>query len=171
MLSVSTDTPLPSTVIPPLAFALTDTPFPSTVTPFPPCTETLLSAETEIPSPAVTGVLPPVAAPPCGCSALIVTMCLPLGSVVVVTVTPSPLNSTSSPFFTTEVVLPLPSAETFQPKLFNVVDKFPALTSFFSSAVLGAVTLPSLTVRSTVSTLNSAERPVCLIVTPLPSTK
>ena len=42
-----TDTPLASTVIPPFAFALT---------------ETLLSVETEIPSPAVTEALPP--APP-----------------------------------------------------------------------------------------------------------
>ena len=132
----------------------------------------MVAASTEIPSPAVTGVLPPVAAPPCGCSVLIVTTCLPLVSVVAVTVTPpSPLNSTSSPLFTIEVVLPLPSAETFQPKSFNVVDKFPALTSFFLSSSLGSVTLPSLTARSTVSTLNLAERPVWSIVTPSPSTK
>ena len=176
-LSVVTDTPSVPTVRPPLSFALT---------------ETLLSAETEIPSPAVTGVLPPAAPPPCGCSALIVTMCLPCSSVVVVTVTPSPLNSTSSPVFTIEAVLPLPFAETFQPNSFNVLDKFPALTSFLlffslgslgslgasgssvSSVFLGSsgtVTLPSVTVRSTVSTLNLAERPVWSILTPSPSTK
>ena len=178
VLSVSTDTP-PSRLIPPFAFALTDTPLASTVRP--PLafalTETLLSAETEIPSPAVTGVLPPaVAEPPCGCSALIVTTCLPVTeSVVVVTVTPSPLNSTSSPLFTIEAVLPLPFAETFQPKSFNAVDKFPALTNFFLLSSSGVVTLPFSTVSSTVSaatlllssifnpspvfTLNLAERP------------
>ena len=178
VLSVSTDTPLPSTVIPPSVFAWTDTPFASTVRP--PLvfalTETLLSAETEIPSPAVTGVLPPAAAPPCGCSVLIVTTCLPLVSVVAVTVIPpSPLNSTSSPLFTVEASPPF--AETFQPNSFNVLDKSPALTSFFLSSSLGAVTLPLLTVRPMVSavsllpsssifnpspvfTLNLAERPV-----------
>ena len=176
VLSVSTDTP-PSRLIPPLSFAFTDTPLLSTV--IPPSvfalTETLLSAETKIPSPAVTGVLPP-AAPPCGCSALIVTMCLPVLSVVLVTVIPSsPLNSTSSPLFTVEAAPP--SAETFQPKPFKVVFKLPALTSFLSSSLLISSTLPfSLTVRSTVSavslllvssifkpspafTLNLAERP------------
>ena len=148
-------------------------------------TETLLSVETEIPSPAVTGVLPPAAAPPCGCSALIVTMCLPCSSVVLVTVIPpSPLNSTSSPLFTVEAAPP--SAETFQPKSFKVVFKLPALTSFLSSSLLISPTLPSATVRSTVSaatllssifnpspvfTLNLAERPVWSIVTPSPSTK
>ena len=187
--STSTDTPVPSTLIPPLFFALTDTPSAPTVRP-PSAfalTETLLSVETEIPFPAVTGV-PPPAAPPCGCSVLIVTTCLPLASVVAVTVTPpSPLNSTSSPLFTIEVVLPLPFAETFQPKLFKVLDKSPALTNFFLSASSGAVTLPSLTVSSTVSaatllllsifnpspvfTLNLAERPFWSIVTPSPSTK
>ena len=173
VLSVSTDTP-PSRLIPPLSFAFTDTPLLSTV--IPPSvfalTETLLSAETKIPSPAVTGVLPP-AAPPCGCSALIVTMCLPVLSVVLVTVIPSsPLNSTSSPLFTVEVV---PPAETFQPNSFNALDKSPALTSFFLLPSSGAVTLPFATVSSTVSattlsssstfnpspvfTLNLAERP------------
>ena len=189
-LSVVTDTPSVPTVRPPLSFALTETPSPSTL--IPPSvfalTETLLSAETEIPYPAVTGVLPP-AVPPCGCSAVIVTMCLPCSSVVLVTVTPpSPLNSTSSPLFTVEVVLP---AETFQPNLFNAVDKSPALTSFFLFASSGSVTLPSATVSSTVSatslpsspsplltfnpspafTLNLAERPVWSILTPSPSTK
>ena len=96
-------------------------------------------------------------------------MCLPCSSVVLVTVTPSPLNSTSLPFFTVEAAPPF--AETFQPNSFNVVDKFPALTSFFLSSSLGSVTLPSLTARSTVSTLNLAERPVWSILTPSPSTK
>ena len=170
-----TDTPSAPTVRPPSAFALTDTPLASTVIPLSvfALTETLLSAETEIPSPAVTGVLPPaVAEPPCGCSAVIVTMCLPFSSVVLATVIPpSPLNSTSSPLFTVEVV---PPAETFQPKSFNAVDKSPALTSFFLLPFSGAVTLPFATVSSTVSattlssstfnpspafTLNLAERP------------
>ena len=173
-----TDTPSAPTVRPPSVFALTDTPLASTVIPLSvfALTETLLSVETEIPSPAVTGVLPPAAPPPCGCPALIVTTCLPVAeSVVVVTVTPpSPLNSTSSPLFTIEAVLPLPFAETFQPNSFNVVDKFPALTSFLPSSPVGAVTLPFATVSSTVSattlssstfnpspafTLNLAERP------------
>ena len=163
--SVFTETPSVLTVIPPLSFGLT---------------ETLLSAETEIPSPEAT-----VALPPCGCAALIVTMCLPVVSVSEVTVIPpSPLNSTSSPLFTVEVVLP---AETFQPKSFNALDKSPALTSFFLFASSGAVTLPFATVSSTVSattllslltvnpspvfTLNLAERPVWSILTPSPSTK
>ena len=159
--SAFTDTPFASTLTPPLSFGLT---------------ETLLSAETEIPSPEAT-----VALPPCGCAALIVTMCLPVVSVSEVTVIPpSPLNSTSSPLFTVEVV---PPAETFQPNLFNAVDKSPALTSFFLSASSGAVTLPSATVSSTVSatslpsssltfnpspafTLNLAERPSCSMVIP-----
>ena len=63
-----------------------------------------------------------------------------------------------------------------QPKSFNVVVRLPALTSFLFSPLVGAVTLPLLTVRSTVSatslsvvssifkpspcfTLNLAERP------------
>ena len=164
-LSVVTDTPSVPTVRPPLSFGLT---------------ETLLSAETEIPSPAVTGVLPPAAPPPCGCSALIVTMCLPVSSVVLVTVTPSPLNSTSSPLFTVEAAPPF--AETFQPKSFNALDKSPALTSFFLFPSSGAVTLPLVTLRSMVSgtsllsfpivnpspcfTLNLAERPSWSIVIP-----
>ena len=167
-----TDTPSAPTVRPPSVFALTDTPSASTVIPLSvfALTETLLSVETEIPSPAVTGVLPPAAPPP----AVIVTTCLPLAPGVVVTVIPpSPLNSTSLPLFTVEAVPP--SAETFQPNSFNVVDKFPALTSFLPSSSLGAVTLPSSTVSSTVSavslfslsifkpspcfTLNLAERP------------
>ena len=115
---------------------------------------------------------------------------------MVVTVTPpSPLNTTSSPLFTVEVVLPSPFAETFQPNSFNTLDKFPALTSFLllfslgsflgasgfsvpsglgASVFLGSsgtVTLPFSTLRSTVSTLNLAERPVWSMVTPLPSTK
>ena len=162
--SAFTDTPFASTLTPPLSFALT---------------ETLLSAETEIPYPAVTGVLPP-AVPPCGCSAVIVTMCLPCSSVVLVTVTPpSPLNSTSSPLFTVEVA---PPAETFQPKSFNALDKSPALTNFFLFPSSGAVTLPLVTSRSMVSgtsllsfpivnpspcfTLNLAERPSWSIVIP-----
>ena len=164
-LSVVTDTPSVPTVRPPLSFGLT---------------ETLLSAETEIPSPAVTGVLPPAAPPPCGCSALIVTMCLPVSSIVLVTVTPSPLNSTSSPLFTVEAAPPF--AETFQPKSFNALDKSPALTSFFLFPSSGAVTLPLVTLRSMVSgtsllsfpivnpspcfTLNLAERPSWSIVIP-----
>ena len=165
MPSAFTDTPFASTLTPPLSFALT---------------ETLLSAETEIPYPAVTGVLPPAAPPPCGCSALIVTMCLPVSSVVLVTVTPSPLNSTSSPLFTVEAAPPF--AETFQPKSFNALDKSPALTSFFLFPSSGAVTLPLVTLRSMVSgtsllsfpivnpspcfTLNLAERPSWSIVIP-----
>ena len=163
--SAFTDTPFASTLTPPLSFALT---------------ETLLSAETEIPYPAVTGVLPPAAPPPCGCSALIVTMCLPVSSVVLVTVTPSPLNSTSSPLFTVEAAPPF--AETFQPNSFNALDKSPALTSFFLFPSSGAVTLPLVTLRSMVSgtsllsfpivnpspcfTLNLAERPSWSIVIP-----
>jgi len=158
--SVFTETPSVPTVRPPLSFGLT---------------ETLLPAETEIPSPAVTGVLPPAAAPPCGCAALIVTVCLPVVASVseVTVIPPSPLNSTSLPLFTVEAAPP--SAETFQPKPFKVVFKLPALTSFLSSSLLISFTLPfSLTVRSTVSgtssllsifnpapcfTLNLAERP------------
>ena len=142
--SAFTDTPFASTLTPPLSFALT---------------ETLLSAETEIPSPAVTGVLPPAAVPPCGCAALIVIMCLPSAPAVLVTVIPpSPLNSTSLPLFTVEVVLP---AETFQPKAFNVVDKFPALTNFFLSFSSRSLTLPlpSSTVRSTVSATSLPSSP------------
>ena len=165
-LSVVTDTPSVPTVRPPLSFALT---------------ETLLSAETEIPSPAVTGVLPPAAPPPCGCAALIVIMCLPSAPASLVTVIPpSPLNSTSSPLFTVEAAPPF--AETFQPKSFNALDKSPALTSFFLFPSSGAVTLPLVTLRSMVSgtsllsfpivnpspcfTLNLAERPSWSIVIP-----
>ena len=168
----------PTSIVLPSVF--TDTPLLSTVTPVPALIETLLFAETEIPSPAVTGVLPPAAPPPCGCSALIVTMCLPVSSVVLVTVTPSPLNSTSSPLFTVEAAPPF--AETFQPKSFNALDKSPALTSFFLFPSSGAVTLPLVTLRSMVSgtsllsfpivnpspcfTLNLAERPSWSIVIP-----
>ena len=108
-------------------------------------------------------------------------MCLPSAPAVLVTVIPpSPLNSTSSPLFTVEAAPPF--AETFQPNLFNAVDKSPALTSFLPSSVLGAITLPPLTVRSTVSamtlpssltfnpspafTLNLAERPSLSMVIP-----
>ena len=141
-LSVVTDTPSVPTVRPPLSFALT---------------ETLLSAETEIPSPAVTGVLPPAAPPPCGCAAVIVIMRLPLPpSVLVTVIPPSPLNSTSLPLCTVEVVL---SAVTFQPNSFNAVDKSPALTSFFLFASSGAVTVPSETVSSTVSATSLPSSP------------
>ena len=169
----------PTSIVLPSVF--TDTPLLSTVTPVPALIETLLSAETEIPSPAVTGVLPPAAPPPCGCAALIVTVCLPVVvSVSVDTVIPpSPLNSTSSPLFTVEVA---PPAETFQPNSFNAFDKSPALTNFFLFPSSGAVTLPLVTSRTMVSgtsllsfpivnpspcfTLNLAERPSWSIVIP-----
>ena len=118
-------------------------------------------------------------------------MCLPsaLSSAVTV-IPPSPTNRTSSPLFTiersglgtvevagsvtVEVAESALPAVSFQPKPFNMVDKFPALTGFllfFSLGASGTITLPSLTLRSTVSTLNLAERPVWSIVTPSPSTK
>lgn len=122
-----------------------------------------LFAGSTSPVPSLSAVIfqaPPLFAPLVW-AALMVTVCLPVDvSVVEVTVTPpSPLNSTSSPLLTVEVV-PLPAAAaplvvlSCQPNLFNSVARLSALTSFLLSPFLGVLTLPLVTVRLTVLALH-----------------